>query len=228
MKKLVLMVLFGFSAFASAAPLKVGIVGLVHGHVAAFLGGGAMTPAGAILKRPDVELVGIVEPDQALFDSYAKRYHLQESLHFKSIAEMTAQTHLQAVLVFTPPSEHRRVVEECAQLGVNVMMEKPLAFTYDDALAMERAATRGKIHVLVDFETSWYPSNSEANRLLSEGSLGPLVKVVDRSETGWRRRADGFRVLWPGFVDLDDEGGGSVIGYGGDETAEAGGVCGCG
>jgi predicted dehydrogenase len=180
MKKLVLMVLFGFSAFASAAPLKVGIVGLVHGHVAAFLGGGAMTPAGAILKRPDVELVGIVEPDQALFDSYAKRYHLQESLHFKSIAEMTAQTHLQAVLVFTPPSEHRRVVEECAQLGVNVMMEKPLAFTYDDALAMERAATRGKIHVLVDFETSWYPSNSEANRLLSEGSLGPLVKVVVR------------------------------------------------
>jgi glucose-fructose oxidoreductase len=180
MKKLMVMVLFGFSACAFAAPLKVGIVGLVHEHVAAFLGGGAMTPAGSVLKRPDIELVGVVEPDQALFDSYAKRYHLSASLHFKSIGEMAAKAHPQAVLVFTAPSEHRLVVEECARLGVNVMMEKPLAFTYDDALAMERAAARGKIHVLVDFETSWYPSNSEANRLLSQGSLGTLVKAVIR------------------------------------------------
>jgi predicted dehydrogenase len=180
MKKLVMVLLVGFAAAASAAPLKVGIVGLVHGHVAAFLGGGAMTPAGGILSRPDVEVVGIVESDQALFDSYAKRYHLPAKLHFKSIAEMTAQAHPQAVLVFTPPSEHRQVVEECARLGMNVMMEKPLAFTYDDALAMQRAAARGKIHVLVDFETSWYPSNAEANRLLAEGALGPLVKTVIR------------------------------------------------
>ncbi|MGA8940119.1 MAG: Gfo/Idh/MocA family oxidoreductase [Acidobacteriaceae bacterium] len=165
---------------ATAAPLRVGIVGLVHGHVSAFLYGGAMVPAGPLLKRPDAELVGVVEPDQALFERYAKRYQLPENLHFKSIAEMVAHAHPQAVLVFTPPSEHRRIVEECAELGVNVMMEKPLAFRYDDALAMERAAERGKIHVLVDYETSWYGSNAEAARLLANGSLGSLVKVVVR------------------------------------------------
>jgi predicted dehydrogenase len=182
MKKLLVLalgVVFGCGV-GSAAPLKVGIVGLVHGHVAAFLGGGAMTPAGGILSRPDVELVGVVEPDEALFDSYAKKYHLSASLHFKSIAEMAARAHPQAVLVFTPPSEHRRVVEECAALGVNVMMEKPLAFSYDDALAMERAAKRGKIHVLVDYETSWYGSNAEATRLIQDRTLGPLVKAEIR------------------------------------------------
>jgi predicted dehydrogenase len=182
MKKLLVLavgVVFGCGV-GSAAPLKVGIVGLVHGHVAAFLGGGAMTPAGGILSRPDVEVVGVVEPDEALFESYAKRYHLSASLHFKSIAEMAGRAHPQAVLVFTPPSEHRRVVEECAALGVNVMMEKPLAFSYDDALAMERAAKRGKIHVLVDYETSWYGSNAEATRLIQDGTLGPVVKVVIR------------------------------------------------
>ena len=165
---------------ASAAPLNVGIVGLVHGHVAAFFGGGAMTPAGSILKRPDVELVGIVEPDQALFDRYAKEFHLSAALHFKTIAEMAAKAHPAAVLVFTSPAEHRRIVEECAGLGLSVMMEKPLAFKYDDALAMERAARRGKIHVLVDYETSWYGSNTEAAKLLEAGELGPLVKAVVR------------------------------------------------
>jgi predicted dehydrogenase len=101
-------------------------------------------------------------------------------LHFKSIAEMVSHVHPQAALVFTPTSDHRRVVEECAALGVNVMMEKPLAFTYADALAMERAAKRAKIHVLVDYETSWYPSNADANKMLVEGDLGPLVKAVFR------------------------------------------------
>jgi glucose-fructose oxidoreductase len=184
MKKLIVMTLVGFFAWSAAAsasaPLKVGIVGLVHGHVAAFLGGGAMTPAGSILSRPDVELVGVVEPDQKLFDTYARKYHLSPSLHFKSIADMVEHAHPQAALVFTAASEHRRVVEECAALGLNVMMEKPLAFSYDDALAIQGAAQRGKIHVLVDFETSWYPSNAEAARLLQGGELGALVKTVIR------------------------------------------------
>jgi predicted dehydrogenase len=169
----------GGTAWA-AAPLKVGIVGLVHGHVSAFFHGGALAPAGSILKRPDVELVGIVEPDEALFQRYAKEFHLSESLHFKSIAEMAAKAHPAAVLVFTSPAEHRRIVDECADLGISVMMEKPLAFKYDDALAMERAAKRGKIHVLVDYETSWYGSNTEAAKLLEGGDLGSLVKAVVR------------------------------------------------
>jgi glucose-fructose oxidoreductase len=181
MKKLMLLLLLaGFSACAYAAPLKVGIVGMEHGHVAAFLGGGQMTPAGGILSRPDVELVGVVEPDQALFDRYARKFHLSPSLRFNSIAEMVAHAKPQAALVFTATSEHRRVVEECAGLGLNVMMEKPLAFRYDDALAIEKAARRGKIHVLVDFETSWYASNAEVGRLLNDGSLGALVKAVIR------------------------------------------------
>jgi predicted dehydrogenase len=115
-----------------------------------------------------------------LFERYAKEFHLSDSLHFKSIAEMAAKAHPAAVLVFTSPAEHRRIVEECADSGISVMMEKPLAFQYDDALAMERAAKRGKIHVLVDYETSWYGSNTEASQLLERGELGSLVKAVVR------------------------------------------------
>ncbi|HEY2588618.1 MAG TPA: Gfo/Idh/MocA family oxidoreductase [Tepidisphaeraceae bacterium] len=169
----------------SAAPqpatrLKLGIVGLVHGHAEGFFRGGALVPAGGLLNRPDVELVGIVEPDRKLFDSYAKRLHLPAALYFSSIAEMVNAAHPQAVLVCTAPTAHRQVVEECAPLGVHVMMEKPLATTYADALAIQHAAEQGKIHVLVDFETTWYASNAHAANLLKSGDLGPLVKAVFR------------------------------------------------
>lgn len=170
----------GALAAAPDSPMKVGIVGLVHGHVEGFLKGGGLTPAGGILNRPDVQLVGIVEADQKLFDSYAQRYHLPASLHFRSIQEMVSQAHPRAALVFTAPSEHRRVIEECADLGVHVMVEKPLTISYKDALAIQDAAQRGKIHVLVNLETSWYASNTAAFRLLKQGALGPIVKTVVR------------------------------------------------
>jgi glucose-fructose oxidoreductase len=162
------------------SPMKVGIVGMVHGHVEAFLKGGRLTPAGGILNRSDVQLVGIVEADQKLFDSYAQRYHLSGSLHFRSIQEMVSQARPQAVLVFTAPSEHRRVIEECAALGVQVMVEKPLTISYQDAIAIQDAAQRGNIHVLVNLETSWYASNTAAFQLLRRGALGPIVKTVFR------------------------------------------------
>ncbi len=163
-----------------AAPLRVGIVGLVHNHVGGFLNGGALVPAGAILTRPDVQVVGVVEPDDTLFDSYAVKFHFSRDLHFHTIEELAAKAHPQAALIFTSTADHTEAVERCARLGIHVMMEKPMAVSYKDALTMQAAAQRGKIHVLVDYETSWYASNKAAYDLLAQGALGSIVKTVVR------------------------------------------------
>lgn len=163
-----------------AAPLRVGIIGLTHGHVAGFLNGGALTPAGGALHRSDVQVVGVVEPDRSLFDDYAHRFHLSPDLYFASINEMISRTHPQAALVFTNTFDHTRTVEECAKHGVHVMMEKPMAVSYRDALAMAEAAERGHIHVLVDYETTWYSSNKAAYDLAAQKAIGEIRKVVVR------------------------------------------------
>ncbi len=150
------------------------------GHVAGFLNGGALTPAGGALHRPDVQVVGIVEPDRSLFDAYARRFHLPSNLYFAGIEEMIARAHPQAALIFTNTFDHTRAVEVCARHGVHVMMEKPMAVSYRDALSMADAAKRGHIHVLVDYETTWYSSNKAAYDLLSQNALGDIRKVVVR------------------------------------------------
>jgi predicted dehydrogenase len=222
MKKLLLLTITLVAVYSNSAlaanpdsPMKMGIVGLTHGHIEFSLRGGSLAPAGGLMNRSDIQIVGVVEPDQALFDSYAQRHHISPSLHFRSIKEMVAQAHPTAVLVFTAPSEHRRIVEECAALGVHVMVEKPLAISYKDALAMQEAAQHGKIHVLVNLETSWYPSNTEAFNLLKQGALGPVVKTVFR---------DGHRgprllgVFGPEFLDFlgdpKQNGGGALFDFG--------------
>ncbi len=165
---------------SSAAPLRVGIIGLQHGHVAGFLNGGALTPAGGASHRPDIQVVGIVETDQALFDKYAARFHWPASMHYQNVEELASGAHPDAALIFTPTAGHTKAVEDCAKFHIHAMMEKPLAVSYKDALAMQKAAQRGKIHVLVDYETSWYGSNKAAYDLLAQGALGPILKAVVR------------------------------------------------
>jgi predicted dehydrogenase len=163
-------------AFSSgqAAPshpaLRIGIVGLVHGHVHGFLG--------QSLHRPEIEIVGVAEPDSRLLAQAATRYGFDHALLFTDLNEMLQRAHPQAVLVYTNTYDHRRVVEICARHGVHVMMEKPLAVSLDDALAIKKAARAGNIHVLVNYETSWYRSNHAAYDLVHDGALGGVRKVV--------------------------------------------------
>jgi len=152
------------------APLKVAIVGLVHGHVHGFLQ--------QSLHSSEIQIVGIAEQDQKLASQYAARYGFEKTLLFADLEEMLQKTHPQAVLVYTNTYDHRHVVEICARRGVHVMMEKPLSVSFDDALAIEKAAHAGKIQVLVNYETTWYPSNRAAYDLVHEKSLGEIRKVV--------------------------------------------------
>ena len=163
-------------SFAQSPPaptrprLRVGIVGLVHGHVRGFFEYSAKSPA--------IEIVGIAEPDQQLLAQAGAKYGFERSHLFSSLEEMIAKAHPQAVLAYTNTYEHRRVVEICAQHGVHVMMEKPLAVSLDDALAIQRTAREGKIHVLVNYETSWYRSNYAAHELVRDRAIGDIRKVV--------------------------------------------------
>jgi glucose-fructose oxidoreductase len=171
-----------FTSLLSAAPLRVAVIGLEHGHVSGFLnGGGALVPAGGALHRPDIQVVGIVEPKRDLFDRYADRLHLDPQLYFSSISAMAAKVHPDAALVFTSTAGHTAAVLECAHLHIHVMMEKPLAVSYRDAQAMAQAARANNIHVLVDYETTWYASNKAAYDLFqSDAPLGPVRKAVVR------------------------------------------------
>jgi predicted dehydrogenase len=162
---------FGQAAFAqSHPPLRVAIVGLVHGHVHGFLDQSR--------HSPEIEIVGIAEPDASLLSQAATRYGFDRSLLFADLEDMLVKTHPQAVLVYTNTYDHRRVVEICARHGVHVMMEKPLAVSLEDARAIEKAANAAKIHVLVNYETSWYRSNHAAYDLVHRGALGDIRKVV--------------------------------------------------
>ncbi len=157
-------------AQSARPPIRVAIVGLVHGHVQGFLG--------ALPGNTDAELVAIVEPDKALAAKYAARYKLPDSLFSADLETMLAQKKPDAVLVYTTILDHRKVIEAAARRGISSMVEKPLSTTMDDALAIQRAAQQHHVHVLVNYETTWYASNSSVLDAVRDGKLGQVRKVV--------------------------------------------------
>jgi glucose-fructose oxidoreductase len=155
---------------AAEAPLRVAIVGLEHGHVEGFFR--------SLPSHSHVQLVGIADADPALFAKYRKEFGLPETLFFKSMANMIEVRRPQAVLVYTSVGEHRHAIEIAAQYGVSAMVEKPLTISLEDALAIRRTARHYHIHVLVNYETTWYASNRAAYDELEHGSLGAVRRVV--------------------------------------------------
>ncbi len=152
------------------APLRVALAGLVHGHAFGFFD--------QFQHRADLQVVGIAEGDRQLAAQFAKSYGLAPELFYSDLEEMLKKTHPQAVLAYTNTYDHRRVVEICARYGVPVMMEKPLAVSFEDARAIEKAARAAKIPVLVNYETTWYRSNQAAYDLVHENAIGEIRKIV--------------------------------------------------
>ena len=154
----------------SATPVRVVIVGLVHGHVQGFLQN--------LPRSKDATLVGIVEPDTTLAAKYEKQYSLDHSLFHTDLDEALSSTHPDAVLVYTTILDHRRVIEAAAKMGISSMVEKPLSTTMEDAIAIRDAARLHHVHMLVNYETTWYASNADALQKATQGVLGEIRKVV--------------------------------------------------
>jgi glucose-fructose oxidoreductase len=161
---------FARAAQPEPGPLRVAIVGLEHGHVEGFLH--------ALPEHRNVELVGIADADPALWKKYGSKFSLPESLFYKDTGTMIERCHPQAILVYTPISEHRRAIEIAAQYGLPVMVEKPLTISLDDALAIRKVAREHHIQVLVNYETTWYASNREVYDEAKDGELGAIRRVV--------------------------------------------------
>ena len=151
-------------------PLRVAIVGLVHGHVEGFLS--------ALPQHRDVELVGISDPDPALAAKYEKKYGLDHGLFFLDMDKMIEARHPAVVLVYTSIGDHRKVIETAARHSVSVMVEKPLTISLYDALVIRKVARAAHIHVLVNYETTWYASNEAAYEEAEQGRLGEIRRVV--------------------------------------------------
>ena len=191
---------------AASQPVKIGVVGLTHSHVHWIFG----RP-----EKGDIKITGIVEPNRELAIRFAKQYGFGMDMVYETMEEMVENTEVEAVTAFGSIYEHLAVVQTFAPLGIHVMVEKPLAVSLAHALEMEALAKKNGIHLLTNYETTWYASNQEAFKILHEDkSIGEVRKVMVNDGHEGPMEIGVNREFLDWLTDPVANGGGAVIDFG--------------
>lgn len=190
---------------AQDRPVRVAIAGMTHGHV------------GWILKREDIgdiEVVGLAEPNEELAKRLISSSNLDVNLWYSDLGEMLKETKPEAVCAFGSIYNHLEVVEKCAPLGIHVMVEKPLAVNMTHANRMNELAQKHNIHLLTNYETTWYASNHKIYDLYHQGEIGEIRKMVihDGHEGPIEIGCSKEFLSW--LTDPKLNGGGAIIDFG--------------
>ena len=96
---------------------------------------------------------------------------------FTDVAEMLREARPDVVHVLTPPSTHAALAIQAAQAGVHALVEKPVAYSVDEADAMLAAAAEHGTHLIAVHNYLFKPSVLKARRLVAEGAVGDVVHV---------------------------------------------------
>jgi predicted dehydrogenase len=201
------MVLFAtISMLAQKTPLKIGVIGLTHTHVHWILGG---------TDRGDYEIVGIVEPNRELARRYAEQHGYSMDLVYDTSDELLAATKPEAVTAFGTIYDHLEVVETFAPLGIQVMVEKPLAVSLKHAKKMKELANKHNIHLLTNYETTWYPTNHRAYKLVKEEeAVGDIRKIIIRDGHRGPKKIGVNSEFLDWLTDPELNGGGAITDFG--------------
>jgi predicted dehydrogenase len=160
-----------FACSQSAKPVRIGIAGLSHDHIHGLLN--------KHKERTDIQIVGIAEADKGLVEKYARLYGFDKSIVYDDLAVMIEKTQPEGVVAFNSIYEHLNTVEVCAPKGVHVMVEKPLAVNSEHARRMAQLAEDNHIHLLTNYETTWYPTHYKAYEMaVADHEIGAINKVV--------------------------------------------------
>ena len=151
-------------------PVRMAIAGMNHGHVVWILRN---------WQRPDLDIAGFYAPDQALARRYAAEFNFPLEMVYSDLDAMLDAVKPEAVCAFGAIYDHLAVVEACAPRKIHVMVEKPLAVSLAHAEKMAALARAHGIHLITNYETTWYASTYAAYRMaVEEGTLGPIRKMV--------------------------------------------------
>jgi len=187
-------------------PIRLAIAGMTHGHTSFILGR---------KDKGDFQLVGVFETNNELALLRAKRFGFDPKLIYNDLIKMLDRVKPDAVVAFGSIYEHMAVVEACAPRGIHVMVEKPLATNVEHAKRMVDLAKKYKIHLLTDYETSWYPTTAKSFQLVNDSNfVGNIKKVVihDGHQGPKEIGCDKYFLDW--LTDPVQNGGGALVDFG--------------
>jgi predicted dehydrogenase len=124
---------------------------------------------------PGVQIVGLCDLSATLASAVAERFGVGPP--YTDLTEMLATGRPDVVHVLTPPQTHLGIVGMALDAGAHVLVEKPIAPTWDDYVAMREAAVRHDRLLVENYNYRFMPDVLRALDIVAAGAVGEVVHV---------------------------------------------------
>ena len=121
-----------------------------------------------------VDLVAVADPDP---EAVARATAGRRARGFDDVDRMLAEEELDLVSIVAPTSLHLPVTLAALRAGANVLVEKPIAATRDEASEMIEAAEAAGRMLTVGHIERFNPAIRELRRRLADGELGRIFQI---------------------------------------------------
>ena len=151
--------------------VRVGVVGN-GGRVSSFIK--------AVLREiePDVRVVGIVDPDEEGARSRLDDCDKKDVVFYENLDELVRKGKLDALMVGTRCNLHTPYAIEAAKYDIPLFLEKPVATSMEQAVALERAFENSRCEVVVSFPLRVSPLCVLAKQQLQDGAVGSCEHIA--------------------------------------------------
>jgi len=158
---------------------KDAFIGAIH-RIAANMDGQIELVCGSLSINEDIAR----ESGKILFLPEDRTYTTYEQM-IAAEAKMPADKRMDFVTIVTPNFAHFGPAMMALDNGFNVVIEKPIAFTLDEARQLKKKLDETGLMLLLTHTYSGYPMVKEAKQFIKSGKLGKVRKIYVEYHQGW-------------------------------------------
>lgn len=147
-----------------------------------------------VKQHPDkAKLVGVVELNEIRRNKIAEKFCLEPSACFTDYHDFfRSSLKVDAVMICTPENMHYEPCMMAIEAGYHVLLEKPIAQTPEECIAIGEAARRKNVIVTVCHVLRYHPYFIKLKELACSGELGNIISINHRTAVGVDRAAHSF------------------------------------
>jgi len=127
-------------------------------------------------EMPGVELVGISDIAVNRVNELSKRYSTMGFTDYKDLLKQN----LDAVSIVVPTTLHRKVAIDAINANANVLVEKPIADTLENARDIVSEAHKANLTLMVGHIERFNPAVRKMKEIIDSGELGKVVSISAR------------------------------------------------
>jgi predicted dehydrogenase len=161
---------------------KDAFIGAIH-RIAANMDGQIELVCGALSMHADVAQ----ESGKMLFLPEDRTYNTYDEM-FEAESQRPANERMDFVTIVTPNFAHFAPAMHALEHGFNVVIEKPITFTLEEAKQLKQKVDETGLMLLLTHTYAGYPMVKEAKQLIKSGALGKVRKIYVEYIQGWLSR----------------------------------------